>query len=90
MWKKAHRFVGGGCMTILFLGYVHSQRSGCSACGKRRTANTALKRDKRMTLPSGRVMTFYAGQQYEVNNAEGAFLLNQMDETGRYVFKEVV
>ena len=80
--------MGGGCVKVTFLGMREAQKSGCSACGKRRTTSTVIKREKKMRLPSGQLTTFHAGHSYEVTEDDGAFLLAQTDGKGHNIFRE--
>jgi len=64
-------------MKIQFQGMKQVKKSGCSSCGRRRKSAYTFQREKRMTLPSGKVMNFIVGQTYEVMDQDGKFLLNQ-------------
>lgn len=79
-------------MKLEFLGFKQQGNAGCSVCGKRKSSNYTFQREKKMVLPSGRRMTFFAGQTYEVSEVEGKFLLAQTYLTGTeqtMIFKEV-
>ncbi|MHC5215198.1 hypothetical protein ACYSNR_00915 [Enterococcus sp. LJL128] len=66
-------------MKVEFLGLKQQARkSGCSSCGKRRVSQYNFQREKRMTLPSGRIVTFRAGEKYEVIEHDGLFLIDQV------------
>lgn len=76
-------------MRVQFLGFKQQKRSGCPVCGKSRVSEYSFQREKRMVLPSGKAVTFYAGQIYDFSETDIIFLLNQVDSGGNSVFKAV-
>lgn len=64
-------------MKVQFMGMRQAKKAGCSSCGRKRASEYGFIRDKRMVLPSGRTVHFFAGQDYEVDEKDGAFLLSQ-------------
>lgn len=64
-------------MKVQFMGIRQAKKTGCSSCGRKRVSEYGFIRDKRMVLPSGRIIHFFVGQDYEVNGDDGAFLLSQ-------------
>ncbi|MGM0175690.1 hypothetical protein [Enterococcus sp. DIV0800] len=79
-------------MKLRFLGIRTSAvTSGCSSCGNRRSRQT-FHREKTMTLPSGIKMYFFIGKEYEVNESDGRFLLDQyymVNNRPHYFFERV-
>lgn len=66
-------------MKVKFLGVKNqAKRTGCASCGSRRVSKHTFQREKRLTLPSGRTATFYAGEMYEVTAHDGLFLIDQV------------
>jgi len=68
-----------------------ARKSGCSSCG-RRMATYAFEREKVFFFPTGAKQLFVAGEVYEVNDADGLFLLEQgYDQNGQktYMFEQV-
>lgn len=64
-------------MKIKFLGVKGEvKKTGCPVCGKRMTSSVSSSYQKRMILPSNRVMVFIINHEYEVSEEEGQFLLN--------------
>lgn len=61
-------------MKIIFKG-VKEKRSGCPVCGQR-SSDVVFRTSKSYILPSGAVKTFRMGQEYEVSDRDGAFLLS--------------
>ena len=74
-------------MKVKFLGYAEQGKTGCVPCGNRRVSGQIFKREKRMVLPSGRAVSFYAGQVYDVDEEECTFLL-EMNEKGKRMFEK--
>lgn len=75
-------------MKLQFLGFSKAERTGCAVCGSRRRTSIGIQREKRMMMPHGKMMTFHAGKEYDLSDADGAFLLRQKDSAGRAVFKK--
>lgn len=81
-------------MKIKFNGALEKREStGCSVCGSRRNGKTVFVTSRNYILPSGGMMTFRMGEEYEVSDMDGKFLLsyNAQDANGqmRSVFEEV-
>lgn len=79
-------------MKIVFNGIVETIKSGCGACGKRRVSGKSYVTTKTYILPSGLTKTFRVGEEQEVSDRDGQFLLSYQteDENGtRSVFSEV-
>lgn len=65
-------------MKLKFLGLKQQGKvSGCASCGARRVSNNTFLREKRMTLISGKRMTFIANQVYDMSSRDAEFLLGQ-------------
>lgn len=66
-------------MTVVFNGTIEKKQSGCNCKGK--VTSSSFVRSKMYILPSGRALTFVAGQPKEVSERDGQFLLS-------YVYKD--
>ena len=66
-------------MRIRFNGVLEKRTRGCNCKGK--TSEVGFVRSKNYILPSGRQKVFYAGQEAEVSEQDGNFLLS-------YVYKD--
>ena len=64
-------------MKIKFLGCKEQGRKACIPCGRKSSGGYTFKRMKKMVLPSGTAITFHVGYEYEVNQKDGEFLLEQ-------------
>ena len=80
-------------MIVEFLGMKDvPKKSGCSACGKKRTSKYNLLREKKFSLPSGKTQTFRIGEQAHVITHDGIFLLDStysVNGKQERMFKEV-
>lgn len=79
-------------MTVEFLGIKETKKNGCGVCGRRKVSNYTLSRYRKMTLPSGRVVSFAIGKPENVSDEEGKFLLSLTYDLGgekAYMFKKV-
>lgn len=75
-------------MRIVFNGIIEKARKGCGACGKRRTENQFMM-SKTYILPSGRSQTFRVGQEVDVSDRDGNFLLQYKYQTPEGEVKNV-
>jgi hypothetical protein len=74
------------------MGALEKREKGCGVCGKRR-GETTFVTSRSYILPSGDMREFRMGEEYEVSELDGRFLLsyNVTDVNGhsRQVFEEV-
>lgn len=61
-------------MRVKFNGLVEKRSKGCHVCGKRSTDSQFVMK-KRYILPSGRIETFRVGEEVEVSDEDGNFLM---------------
>lgn len=80
-------------MKIRFTGIFEKSTSGCGACGKSVHGENIFVTTKGYILPSGATKTFKVGQEYDVSEMDGRFLLSynyhDVNGTRRAVFEEV-
>ena len=63
-------------MKIRFNGMITKKSHGCAPCGHRVTSKSTLLLRKSFILPSGITKTFRVGEEYEVADIDGNFLLS--------------
>lgn len=64
-------------MIVKFLGVKgERKKSGCPVCRAKVKVSSTLSYTKRVILPSGKVMIFVLGKEYEVSDDDGRFLMN--------------
>lgn len=71
-------------MKIRFNGLFRVVKKGCVPCGHRVTSGRAFLSTWSPILPSGAIRTFHVGEEYEVSDTDGNFLLSysQVDNDG--------
>lgn len=68
--------MGCGSVIIRFMGLRELEQKSSGCCGRRRVSEYVIKREKRMVLPSGRIVTFRIGETEDVSEEDGKFLLS--------------
>lgn len=63
-------------MIVVFKGIKETRRTGCGCCGKARVS-TGIRVHKQLSLPSGRFKVFRRGQETEVLDSDGEWLLER-------------
>lgn len=71
-------------MKIRFNGMFQNVKTGCVPCGHRVTSGRTFLTAKSFILPSGATKYFHIGEEYEVGDVDGNFLLSysQTDKDG--------
>ena len=71
-------------MKVRFNGMFVKKSRGCGCGGQKTTDGRAFITHKTFILPSGRITPFSIGQEYEVSDLDGNFLLSytQIDQNG--------
>lgn len=71
-------------MKIRFNGMFQITKKGCIPCGHRVTSGKTFLTSKSFILPSGMTQYFHIGEEYEVSDVDGNFLLSysQTDKDG--------
>lgn len=71
-------------MKIRFNGMITKVTHGCAPCGHKVKGSSVFVTRKNFILPSGADRTFRIGEEYEVNDLDGNFLLSysQVDKDG--------
>lgn len=71
-------------MKVRFNGMFSTVKTGCVPCGHRVSSGKVFRLTKTMILPTGITRVFHAGEEYEVSDLDGNFLLSysQIDKDG--------
>lgn len=71
-------------MRVRFNGLYQTVKTGCAPCGHKVKSGKRFMAQRSFILPSGMDRTFRLGQEYEVSEADGNFLLSysQVDKDG--------
>lgn len=71
-------------MKIRFNGMYQKVKKGCTPCGHKAVGRRTFLMSRSFILPSGAVRSFHVGEEYEVSDLDGNFLLSysQTDKDG--------
>ena len=71
-------------MKVRFNGLYQNVKTGCAPCGHRVQGKRTFLVSKSFILPSGQTKSFHIGEEYEVSDLDGNFLLSysQVDKDG--------
>lgn len=71
-------------MKIRFNGLFKTVKKGCVPCGHKVASGRVFLSSWSPILPSGVIRTFHVGEEYEVSESDGSFLLSysQVDKDG--------
>ena len=71
-------------MKIRFNGMYQNVKKGCAPCGHRVVGHRTFLMSRSFILPSGNIQSFHIGEEYEVSELDGNFLLSysQTDKDG--------
>lgn len=79
-------------MKIKFNGMFQTMQSGCIPCGRKGTTKKSFSSSKSVILPSGNQKIFHRGEEVEVSDLDGEWLLSWTEtESGmeRHIFTRV-
>lgn len=71
-------------MLVRFNGMYQNVKSGCVPCGHKVVGKRTFMISRTFILPSGITKSFHIGEEYEVSDLDGNFLLSysQVDKDG--------
>lgn len=71
-------------MLVRFNGMYQNVKKGCVPCGHKVVGNRTFVMSRSFILPSGITKSFHIGEEYEVSDLDGNFLLSysQVDKDG--------
>lgn len=71
-------------MRVRFNGMYSTAKTGCVPCGHRVQSKRTFLTSRSFILPSGNTKSFHIGEEYEVSELDGNFLLSysQIDKDG--------
>lgn len=71
-------------MKVRFNGLYQSRKKGCAPCGHKVVGERVFLTSRGFILPSGITRSFHIGEEYDVSELDGNFLLSysQVDKDG--------